>query len=83
VKGSQRPTVQMDPREIGRGSQAPLCAELCTEAEHEPVDSLVHEILVASSTDGDYVLTTNRTETRSREGISGFFPIKTIISQNG
>jgi hypothetical protein len=59
------------------------CGELYTEAEHEPVDSLVHEILVASSAGVDYGLTTDWTETRSRGEISGFFPIKTIISQNG
>jgi hypothetical protein len=31
----------------------------------------------------DYNLITNETETRLRGEISGFFPIKTIMSQNG
>jgi hypothetical protein len=48
------------------------------------VDSLVvHEILVASSAGDNCGLITNGIETRSRGEISGFFPIKTIISQNG
>src|ERR1700755_263176 len=47
---------------------AALAGEVCTEAGHEPVDSLVHEILVASSAGADCCLITGRTETRSRGG---------------
>jgi hypothetical protein len=46
--------------------------ELCTEAEHEPVDSLVHEILVGSSAAAYCYSITNRTETRSGGEVSGF-----------
>lgn len=51
----------------------PPCRELCTEAEHEPVDSLVHETLVASSVGDNYAIIPKGAETPSRGEISVFF----------
>jgi hypothetical protein len=70
----QPPTAGLSKATGGLRGCAHPRGELCTEAEHEPVDSLVHEILVASSEGADCSLITNRTETRSRGEISGFSP---------
>jgi hypothetical protein len=63
-----------------RGCAHP-CGELCTETEHEPVDSLVHEILAASST-GDHCNFMIEGPGLGQGEKSAVFPRTTIIGQN-